>query len=223
MLEKHDIPATFFCIGEDAKHSGQAVIMQEMIARGHEIANHTMNHPKNYGQLSCTEKKREIIESDHILQEVTNRKIYGFRSSSYHVDDTTIEVLKELGYLYDSSKLPTPALPFMTAALRILTGGFGPLKRLGRLRDTWSNQEPYFVMEKHEHSQVESKLLEIPISVIPIVRFPFHSTMAFIFGRWQFRLGVRLVRAFGLPLVYLFHAVDLLPGTNNISIRKHPT
>jgi len=223
MLDKHQVPATFFCIGEDARRSEQAHIMREIVTQGHEIANHTMNHRNNFSQLSSLDKRDEIIESDTILKDVTQAEIFGFRSSGYYVDDSIIEVLQELGYLYDSSKLPTPALPFMAMALYILSGGFRSRKRLGRLKDSWSNQYPHFVTPNHIHPNIESKLLEIPVSVMPIIRFPFHSTMVFLFGRWLFALGAQLIRGFRLPLVYLFHSVDLLPDTNNTTVKKHPT
>lgn len=212
LLNAQNLSATFFCIGKDAKYDEPTTVMQKIISQGHEIANHTMNHKLNFDQLSISDKKREIIECDTILKEVTQSKIIGFRSPGYFNDDYINETLTELGYSYDTSKLPTPILQFMKTALRLLSGNFKTNKRFGKLRDSWGKQKPY---------NVTNNLIEIPISVTPLIRFPFHSTMIFLIGKWFFNLGMKLTQKFNLPLVYLFHAVDLLPDTDNIAAKKH--
>lgn len=223
ILKEHQIPATFFCIGDDVNRSEQASVMREIIAQGHEIANHTMNHRQDFSLLNLADKRREIRDSDAILREAINKEIMGFRSPGYFLDESVIKVLEELGYLYDSSLLPTPVLPLMAVATYFLCGGIPSGKRFGRLRDLRVSQYPHFAKTNHDHSIITSKLLEIPISVIPIIRSPFHSTMVFMFGRWLFDLGIRLIYPFGIPLVYLFHAVDFLPPTDNIAVKMHPT
>ena len=223
MLKKYHIPATFFCIGDDARRSEQADVLRVIVAQGHEIANHTMNHRQDFGQLTAAEKRREIVESDAILRDTIGRETVGFRSPGYFFDNDILQTLQALGYLYDSSRLPTPVLPLMAAARYVLSGGIRTHKRFGQLKDGWANQRPHFIKTKQDDTKTASNLLEIPISVIPIIRFPFHSTMAFIFGRWLFDLGMHQIRARGLPLVYVFHAVDLLPETNSAAAGKHPT
>lgn len=223
ILKDQQITATFFCIGDDARRSEQASVMREIVAQGHEIANHTMNHRQDFGQLSSAEKRREIKDSDAILREITKKEIVGFRSPGYFRDEYIIQSLRELGYLYDSSVLPSPVLPLMAAARYLLSGGMRSGKRFGRFQDFWLTQYPHLIKTTQLYSISNCRLLEIPISVMPIIRLPFHSTMVFMFGRLLFDLGIHLIYSFGLPLVYLFHAVDFLPPTNNIAVQKHPT
>jgi peptidoglycan/xylan/chitin deacetylase (PgdA/CDA1 family) len=223
MLGRCQIAATFFCIGDDARRTEQAHIMRMIVQQGHEIANHTMNHRQDFGRLTLAKKRREIVESNAVLQDTIKQQIVGFSSPGYFFDDDILLTLLELGYLYDSSRLPTPLLPFMAAARYLLSRGTPTGKRFGQLRDGWANQRPYFVKKKQKNARITSTLVEIPISVIPVIRFPFHSTMAFTFGLWLFKLGINQIRVHRLPLVYLFHAVDLLPRANGDINNKHPS
>ena len=223
MLNEYQIPATFFCIGVDSTHKEQAEVMQSIVAHGHEIGNHTMNHRQDFGQMTPSDKRKEIVECDNVLRDTINTEIVGFRSPGYYFDDSIYPILQELGYTYDTSILPTPFLFFFAMVRFLLSGGIRTGKRFGRLRDAWSNLYPHFIVTNRDYSNITSKLIEIPISVIPIIRLPFHSTIVFMSGLWLFDLGIRLARSFGLPLVYVFHAVDLLPDTNNMAAKRHPT
>jgi len=223
MLNEYQIPATFFCIGADSTHKEQAEVMQSIVAHGHEIGNHTMNHRQDFGQLTPSDKRKEIVECDNVLRDIINTEIVGFRSPGYYFDDSIYPILQELGYTYDTSILPTPFLFYFAMARFLLSGGIRTRKRFGRLRDAWSTLYPHFFLTSRDYSNITSKLVEIPISVIPIVRLPFHSTFVFMSGLWLFGLGTRLIRSLGLPLVYVFHAADLLPDTNNMSAKRHPT
>lgn len=57
VLEAHDARATFFCVGRKLiEHSAMAT---EMLARGHELSNHSMTHPEFSG-LSYEDIVREF-------------------------------------------------------------------------------------------------------------------------------------------------------------------
>ena len=55
-LKKENIQATFFCVGENAEKQPHS--MRDMIADGHSIGNHTMNHIKGVNR-----SKREYRDS----------------------------------------------------------------------------------------------------------------------------------------------------------------
>lgn len=223
LFKKYQIPATFFCVGRDALQSEQAEILRELVMQGHEVANHTMNHRHDFYRLNVDEKKDEIIRSNEVLQTVTESKILGFRSPGYFLDDITVQILQELGYSYDSSRFPTIILPLFALGRYLLSRGVRTHKRIGRLSDVWTNQKPYLIAPRQSNPKHAIDLLEMPISVTPTGRFPFHSTMVFTYGQWLFDLGVKQLLQHNYPLVYLFHAVDLLPKTDSIVAAKHPT
>ncbi len=46
LLDKHQVKATFFCVGENVQKHPE--IFARVIDRGHEVGNHTFNHLKGY-------------------------------------------------------------------------------------------------------------------------------------------------------------------------------
>jgi len=225
IFDKENIKATFFAIGDDAKRNIGADMIQQMAAKGHEIANHTMNHRTDFTRITLHEMSKEIIECDTILSQVTNTNLIGFRSPGYFLTESLVNTLIQLGYRYDTSCLPTILLPLMNLGHLFLSGFNKTNKRLGRMKDVFRGLKPYYLNSTGIKSTIatSNNILEIPISVIPNIRFPFHSTMVFLLGEYLFNIGIKSVKFHNLPLIYLFHAVDLYPDINYKVIMNHPT
>lgn len=66
LLERYDARATFFCIGERAARYPELV--QEIVARGHTIGNHTMHHPGWFALLGPGGQRREWQDAENVLQ-----------------------------------------------------------------------------------------------------------------------------------------------------------
>jgi len=113
----------------------------------------------------------------------------------------------------------------MNLGLLFLSGFKKTDKKLGRMKDIFRGIKPYYLNSDGTKSILPSsnKIFEIPITVIPNIRFPFHSTMVFMLGENLFNLGIKLVKLYNLPLIYLFHAVDLFPDINHKDKINHPT
>ena len=60
VLERYQARATFFVIGTRAKKFPQ--LIEKILARGHQIANHTLTHPS--GSFWCASQKRIFAEID---------------------------------------------------------------------------------------------------------------------------------------------------------------
>lgn len=78
--------------------------LRRAAAEGHEIALHALVHesPVGYSRKQfkdCILRAREEIESE------LGTKVAGYRAPCFGIDEGKIEVLKELGFLYDSSAL----------------------------------------------------------------------------------------------------------------------
>lgn len=58
LLARHGVRATFFCIGEQVQRHPQLV--RDIVAAGHEIANHTQHHPLYFSVLGPRRLRREI-------------------------------------------------------------------------------------------------------------------------------------------------------------------
>lgn len=106
LLSERNIKATFFILGSIAEEYPQVV---EKIHRlGHEIASHGYNHNLVYEQ-SREEFKTDLKRSIQLLQNITNEKVLGYTAPSWSIINNSVwalDVLKEEGFLYDSSVFP---------------------------------------------------------------------------------------------------------------------
>src|SRR6266550_5190749 len=64
-LERFDIKATVFVVGNDLLHEANRSHLRDFAARGHEIANHSMTHPQGFGHLGEADQEREIAGMEH--------------------------------------------------------------------------------------------------------------------------------------------------------------
>lgn len=78
ILARHQIRATFFCIGEKA--AAHPEICRDIVARGHTIENHGQRH-RNHAALSGIGGwKREIGDAQQTLERITGRRPQFFRA-----------------------------------------------------------------------------------------------------------------------------------------------
>lgn len=66
----HGYKATFFVVGERLKSSGQADLLKQEFAAGHEIGNHTYSH-SFYSSLSADELLTELAKTDDLVRSLT--------------------------------------------------------------------------------------------------------------------------------------------------------
>lgn len=224
LLDLFSIKATFFCIGQDLSIDSNKEVVAEIVRRGHEVANHTMNHPKDWTAINSSDILAEIARCHDALA-TAGVKPVGFRASGYYLDRNLVSALHRMGYVYDSSVLPSYAVSLLMPLGRILMarstkGNWS----YGQLAYALAPLQPYFLDEQDIFHQANiGSLLELPIAVVPLVRLPFHSTFVFAMGLWLFEWGLRAFRRSGLPLVYVFHAVDLLDGDANGRLKNYVT
>ncbi len=121
LFDEHDIHATFFLTGHDAAHKSNQPLIQAILGKGHEIANHSMTHPPNFNSLSTGEIKAEITDSTRAIEDATGHIPRGFRAPTFNVSGTVLDILEDNGYAYDSSILPTFISPLYKIS-RLLSG-----------------------------------------------------------------------------------------------------
>ena len=77
-LDAHDARATFFCIGERVmRHAGLA---RAIVARGHEIHNHSHSHSNLFAVLGPRGLKREVQLAQQAIREATGQVPLFFRA-----------------------------------------------------------------------------------------------------------------------------------------------
>lgn len=72
--------ASFFCIGARARR--HPALVREMVARGHGVENHSMNHLKRFAALGPRRMAAEIGDAQDCLGDVTGRRPDFFRPTA---------------------------------------------------------------------------------------------------------------------------------------------
>ena len=92
--------ATFFILGWIAQKLPGLVL--EIYQRGHEVASHGYNHHL-CTHLDQQDLVDDLKSSKHLLENIIDSEIKGFRAPSFAVNDTVIQTIGQAGYIYDSS------------------------------------------------------------------------------------------------------------------------
>lgn len=207
LFDQYDVRGTFFIVGKDAILPQNRSLLRQLVNRGHEVANHTYNH-KNFGSLSYRAKKDEITEADRILSDCVGRKLRGFRAPGWGIDMTSLEILEELQYSYDSSVLPSRVLRLIAFANRVMNKG--------RLKDSLhptigrAPKVPYHPAHNAIWKRGDMNIVELPTTVLPLVQLPFLGTSLYLLGKHAFSLSFQYFQLFQHPLFYILHGIELV-------------
>lgn len=215
LLKKTNSKATFMIIGQDLKLPACALFCKKALKEGHEIANHTWSHPVFFGKMSQEEKRSEITRAHCEITKVCGRPPVGFRGAGYYQDNEIISILQRLGYKYDSSVLPGFA-SFLMESYALLKGRENKRKTFGAKSYFLKKDKPYIIKTSYH----KNRLLELPISILPLVRLPIHTTFAYFFGSPYRDLVLRYLNSKPTYMLYLFHAIDFV--NLGKTYRNHP-
>lgn len=141
LLDEYKVKATMFWLGWVAERHPQLLL--KCFKAGHEIASHGYMHQLVFDQ-STNEFKEDIFKSKSILEDITGGEIWGVRVPGFSITDKTmwaLDVIKDVGYRYDSSIFPAPR-------------GHGGLVG-SEMSPHWLKLQP-------------GSLLEFPVSVVPV-------------------------------------------------------
>ena len=78
LLDAHGVRATFFCIGERAQR--HPALMREIVARGHDVENHSQMHVHTFSVTLPRGLTREIDAAQHTLEALTGERPMFFRA-----------------------------------------------------------------------------------------------------------------------------------------------
>ncbi len=107
LLDNYNIKTTCFFVAFYAKHYPNLVT--EAVGRGHYPASHSFYH-RDISKLSPEEFFEDISDSKKIIEDISGKRVYGFRAPSFYVPNDKIwffEKIIDAGYKYDSSLLET--------------------------------------------------------------------------------------------------------------------
>jgi polysaccharide deacetylase family protein (PEP-CTERM system associated) len=105
-LAAHDIRATFFIVARIAEHSPELV--RAIHRAGHEVASHSWDHRRVH-RFTPDGFREDVRRSKDTLEQVTGEAVVGYRAPTFSIMPETawaVDVLAELGMVYDSSIYP---------------------------------------------------------------------------------------------------------------------
>jgi polysaccharide deacetylase family protein (PEP-CTERM system associated) len=193
LLEKYQTRATFFILGWVAEKCPS--LIREIATEGHEIASHGYGHELIYKQTPEA-FYADIQQSKGILESITGKPVIGYRAPSFSITPKSqwaIDILKDLGFDYDSSIFPTS---FHNRY------GFNGKSSL-----------PF---------QFENGLFEIPLSTYRLggANFPLAGGGYFrLFPYGYFRYFFQRLNKQGKPVVFYLHPWELDPEQPRMNIR----
>jgi len=180
-LQREGLAATLFVIARDLENPRKLTLLKDAVARGHQIASHSMTHPQLY-ECSSAQKRTEIFDSKQRLEQTLGVEVRGFRAPSYQIDRETFELICDAGYEYDSSVYPDTDFAGKMRIPGVLPVPFKPL--------------------------LDTSTVELPMPGHRPAPFPFHPSYSQVLGLWYFDWRLRSFRKTGHPLILLFHLAD---------------
>jgi len=211
-FERYRIKTTLFMVGNDFILPSNQTAIKSIIKAGHEPANHSMTHPQGFRWLDPVQKREEIRSMGEICESVTGIRPLGFRSPGWNIDDSTIPLLKDLGYRYDSSVFPTSLMPLMKLAHWASMSGQAKPNRttMGHWRYMAAPITPYQTSRTSLSSKGENGLVEFPVSVTPFLRLPFFATLLLKTGNTFYKTLYENIKHAGLPVHFQMHLSDFV-------------
>lgn len=215
-LAERDLKITVFVVGQDAALEKNDNAIASIAAAGHEIGNHSFHHEPWLHLYSPDEVRADLAAAEEHLLRVTGQRTVGFRGPGYSLSPTVLRVLAERGYEYDASTFPT----FLGPIARMYYFFSARLSRderrqrkllFGKLSEGFRPLRPY------HWNLAEDRILEIPVTTMPVFKTPIHlSYLLYLrrFSRWlplaYFRLALALCAATGVRPSLLLHPLDFL-------------
>jgi polysaccharide deacetylase family protein (PEP-CTERM system associated) len=127
LLEELDVSATFFVAGMTAdRHPGA---LAAVASRGHELACHGYEH-RRASRQTPDEFRRDVVRSLDAIERICGVRPVGYRAPWFSITRDSLwvpEILRELGFAYDSSlydsfRIPNRIRPIPAAPWRLGAG-----------------------------------------------------------------------------------------------------
>ncbi len=137
MLKARGLPSTWFVPGFTIESHPAAC--EAVVAGGHEVAHHSWAHVPP-AQQSRAEEAEDMARANEAIAKLTGKKARGYRSPSWDLSESTIELLIAEGMEYDSSLMNSDYVP------------------------TWARQGDSFGLGEPIRYGEDTGLVEMPIS-----------------------------------------------------------
>ncbi|BAM04029.1 polysaccharide deacetylase family protein [Phycisphaera mikurensis] len=213
---------TFFVVGRDAADPRNRAAMRRLVDAGHEVGNHSYEHEPWLHRYAEDELHAELGRAEDAIEAACGQRTTLFRGPGYSCSNDLLGVLSDRGYRLDASTLPTWLGPvarwyyFRTA--KLTAEQREERSRLfGTTRDARRPVKPYRWALPDGPGGPREPLPEIPVTVAPFARVPFHPSYAlYLAGKSSAAAGLywrgalAACRLGGVEPSVLLHPLDFL-------------
>lgn len=229
VLERANAKITFFIVGIDAAREENHAALKSIVDAGHEVGNHSHEHEPWLHEYSKQQLHDELSGAHDAIKRATGRSPIGFRGPGFSWSPDTLKVLHDLGYEYDASTLPTYLGPLartyyfwtakLTAEERAKRKGL-----FGKFADGLRPVKPYLW-----DLGGNDRLLEIPVTTIPVFKTPFHFSYLAYLARFSRPLmfaylhtAMMMCRLTGTQPSFLLHPLDVIGADKAPDLKFFP-
>ena len=191
LLNKHNISATFFVVGEILQHDPE--LIDKIISNDHEIAFHTMHHDRIDSPNFSNKFDDELKE----FQKLTNDKSKGFRAPTFSLNKKSsfiIKMLEKYNYIYDSSIMPAK------------TSMYG---------NPNAEKKPYKITSENlENNSENGKLWEFPLMVTKLLGKQIPAAGGFYLRTlplYMIKNAIKNYEKEHIPACFYVHSWELTP------------
>lgn len=191
LLNKHNISATFFVVGEILQHDPE--LIDKIISNDHEIAFHTMHHDRIDSPNFSNKFDDELKE----FQKLTNDKSKGFRAPTFSLNEKSsfiIKMLEKYNYIYDSSIMPAK------------TSMYG---------NPNAGKKPYKITSENlENNSENGKLWEFPLMVTKLLGKQIPAAGGFYLRTlplYMIKNAIKNYEKEHMPACFYVHSWELTP------------
>lgn len=215
----HGLTATVFVVGADAARQDGAEAVVKIADAGHEVANHSFEHESWLHRYGREQLDQELARTEDALMAAGAPRPVGFRGPGYSLSPTLVELLAQRGYVYDASTLPTWIGP-LARAYYFRSATLSAEQRQQRQALFGSAADGLRPVHPYRWRLPDGDgLLELPVTTMPLLRFPMHVTYLLHLhqtsprlARAYFSAALLACRLRGVGPSLLLHPHDLLDG-----------
>ena len=211
LADARGFKATLFVVGAELDRPEFAALVRDAARAGHEIANHSRSHRYDLSRLDPAEVTREIAGAHERIADVAGAPPRGFRAPGYTLSPAIAGALTGLGYAYDSSSFSSWPYYLVKAAVMAASRLIGRRSAaiLSPFGSLLAPVAPYRALPAAPYAAAGAGIVEIPISLSPLLRLPLIGTSFVLAGPLLARLllaGAARSDPFNLE----FHGIDFL-------------
>jgi len=204
------IRATFFVAGRFAERYPHLV--RDVARRGHALGTHGWEHgslsaadDENFGLAPAEQQRTWLLDASRAVEDAAGVSPKAFRAPNLLISETTVRVLQDVGYAYDSSVSPR----------RLSVGPLG----LRRTRYYRAPLEPYHPSLDDLSRPGASTVLEVPPSAFLL---PLNMSALRVLGLTPLRWAVHRLRSRSSVLVFYAHPAEFVAGADQVIPADNP-